>query len=190
MDDVDAVQAQIRAQHAGLRRLGDGAAGRHGLSGESAADLLDDRRLLQSIRRARLGGAAFHCAFGHGLCWLTAAFGMWAFGGEPDSTPAVHGDVRRAVSVHAHSDSGRDADVHGDAGDVGAAARARRRRAASAMWAFLLAASLGTGLLLKSLIGVLFPVAAGLIYLCLTHSYFPRGPGSGCISSAEWSSCC
>jgi 4-amino-4-deoxy-L-arabinose transferase-like glycosyltransferase len=40
------------------------------------------------------------------------------------------------------------------------------------LWAFLLAASLGTGLLLKSLIGVLFPVAAGLIYLLLTKQLF------------------
>ena len=40
------------------------------------------------------------------------------------------------------------------------------------VWAFLLAASLGTGLLLKSLIGVLFPVAAGLIYLLLTRQLF------------------
>jgi len=37
------------------------------------------------------------------------------------------------------------------------------------LWAFLLAASLGTGLLLKSLIGVLFPIAAGLLYLFLTN---------------------
>ncbi len=36
---------------------------------------------------------------------------------------------------------------------------------ASALVGLLLAASLGTGLLLKSLIGVLFPVAAALIYL-------------------------
>jgi 4-amino-4-deoxy-L-arabinose transferase-like glycosyltransferase len=39
-------------------------------------------------------------------------------------------------------------------------------------WAFALAASLGTGLLLKSLIGVLFPVAASLIYLFLTKQLF------------------
>jgi len=39
-------------------------------------------------------------------------------------------------------------------------------------WAFLLAASLGTGLLLKSLIGVLFPIAAGVIYLFLTKQLF------------------
>jgi len=39
-------------------------------------------------------------------------------------------------------------------------------------WAFLLAASLGTGLLLKSLIGVLFPVASGVIYLLFTGQFF------------------
>jgi 4-amino-4-deoxy-L-arabinose transferase-like glycosyltransferase len=42
------------------------------------------------------------------------------------------------------------------------------------LWAFLLAASLGIGLLLKSLIGVFFPVATGLIYLLLTHQFFSR----------------
>ena len=39
-------------------------------------------------------------------------------------------------------------------------------------WAFVLAASLGTGLLFKSLVGVLFPVAAGVIYLVLTRQLF------------------
>jgi len=40
------------------------------------------------------------------------------------------------------------------------------------LWSFLLAASLGTGLLIKSLIGVVFPVAAGVIYLLLTRQFF------------------
>jgi Dolichyl-phosphate-mannose-protein mannosyltransferase len=39
-------------------------------------------------------------------------------------------------------------------------------------WAFVLAVNLGLGLLLKSLIGVLFPLAAGVIYLWLTHQLF------------------
>lgn len=39
-------------------------------------------------------------------------------------------------------------------------------------WAWLIAVNLGLGLLLKSLIGVLFPVAAGLIYLGVTHQLF------------------
>ena len=41
-------------------------------------------------------------------------------------------------------------------------------------WAFVLAASLGTGLLLKSLIAVVFPVAAGVIYLAITRQLFTR----------------
>ncbi len=40
------------------------------------------------------------------------------------------------------------------------------------LWAGILAASLGAGLLIKSLIGVLFPLAAGGIYLLLTHQLF------------------
>jgi 4-amino-4-deoxy-L-arabinose transferase-like glycosyltransferase len=39
-------------------------------------------------------------------------------------------------------------------------------------WAFVLAASLGTGLLLKSLIAVVFPVAAGILYLLFTRQLF------------------
>jgi 4-amino-4-deoxy-L-arabinose transferase-like glycosyltransferase len=39
-------------------------------------------------------------------------------------------------------------------------------------WAALMAASIGTGLLLKSLIAVVFPVAAALIYLAITRQLF------------------
>jgi 4-amino-4-deoxy-L-arabinose transferase-like glycosyltransferase len=41
-------------------------------------------------------------------------------------------------------------------------------------WAFVLAASFGVGLLLKSLIAVVFPVGAGLIYLAFTRQLFSR----------------
>jgi 4-amino-4-deoxy-L-arabinose transferase-like glycosyltransferase len=40
------------------------------------------------------------------------------------------------------------------------------------LWAFLFALSLGVGLLLKSLIGVLFPMAAAFIYLSITGQLF------------------
>jgi 4-amino-4-deoxy-L-arabinose transferase-like glycosyltransferase len=40
------------------------------------------------------------------------------------------------------------------------------------LWAFLLAASIGVGLLLKSLIALVFPVGAGLAYLLITGSFF------------------
>ncbi len=42
------------------------------------------------------------------------------------------------------------------------------------LWAAILAASLGTGLLLKSLIGIVFPVAAGLLYLFVSRQLFLR----------------
>jgi 4-amino-4-deoxy-L-arabinose transferase-like glycosyltransferase len=42
------------------------------------------------------------------------------------------------------------------------------------LWAAILAASVGTGLLLKSLVGVVFPVAAALLYLLLTKQLFTR----------------
>ena len=40
------------------------------------------------------------------------------------------------------------------------------------LWAFVLAASLGVSLLLKSMIGVVFPVASCLVYLALTRQLF------------------
>jgi len=40
------------------------------------------------------------------------------------------------------------------------------------LWAFLMAAGLGAGLLLKSLIGVVFPIGAAVIYLALTRQLF------------------
>jgi 4-amino-4-deoxy-L-arabinose transferase-like glycosyltransferase len=42
------------------------------------------------------------------------------------------------------------------------------------LWAAILAASLGIGLLLKSLVGVVFPIAAALIYLYVTKQLFDR----------------
>jgi 4-amino-4-deoxy-L-arabinose transferase-like glycosyltransferase len=42
------------------------------------------------------------------------------------------------------------------------------------LWAVILAASLGTGLLLKSLVGIVFPVVAALIYLYVSKQMFSR----------------
>jgi 4-amino-4-deoxy-L-arabinose transferase-like glycosyltransferase len=41
-------------------------------------------------------------------------------------------------------------------------------------WAWLMAASIGTGLLLKGLIAAVFPIGAGLAYLLLTRQLFAR----------------
>ena len=108
-----------------------------------------------------------------GLCWLTAAFGVWAFGkragfyaGLSIATcvglflftrvliPDVMLTFTIALAMWALLRALDDEEPHPRA------------------WAYVLAASLGTGLLLKSLIGVLFPVAAGIIYLFLTGQLF------------------
>ena len=108
-----------------------------------------------------------------GLCWLTAAFGIWAFGKRAGFyaglsmatcvglwlfTRVLIPDVMLTLTV-------------------GLAMWALLRlldenEPHPRAWAYLFAASIGIGLLLKSLIGAVFPVAAGLVYLAITHQLF------------------
>jgi 4-amino-4-deoxy-L-arabinose transferase-like glycosyltransferase len=107
------------------------------------------------------------------LAWITTAFGMWAFGrragfyaGLAISTcfglflftriliPDVMLTASIALSMWAFLRVIDEEEKH--------------RR----WWAFVMAASLGTSLLLKSLIGVVFPIAAALIYLGITRQLF------------------
>ena len=108
-----------------------------------------------------------------GLCWLTAAFGVWAFGKRAGFyaglsmatcvglwlfTRVLIPDVMLTLTV-------------------GLAMWALLRvldetEPHPRAWAYVLAASLGVGLLLKSLIGAVFPLAAGLIYLAVTRQLF------------------
>ncbi len=107
------------------------------------------------------------------LCWLTAAFGVWAFGKRAGFyaglcmatcvglwlftrilIPDVMLTFTIALAMWALLRLLDEHEPHPRA------------------WAYILAASLGTGLLLKSLIGLVFPAAAGLIYLGITHQLF------------------
>jgi 4-amino-4-deoxy-L-arabinose transferase-like glycosyltransferase len=107
------------------------------------------------------------------LCWLTAAFGVWAFGRRAGfyaglcmatciglflftriQIPDVILTFTVALAMWALLRVLDDEEAHPRA------------------WAYVLAASMGTGLLLKSLIGMLFPVAAGIIYLLVTRQLF------------------
>jgi 4-amino-4-deoxy-L-arabinose transferase-like glycosyltransferase len=108
-----------------------------------------------------------------GLCWLTAAFGIWAFGRRAGFyaglivatciglflfTRVLIPDVTLTLTV---------------ALAMWAFLRALdEEEPRPRLWAFVLAASLGVGLLLKSTVAVLFPVAAGVIYLFVTHQFF------------------
>jgi 4-amino-4-deoxy-L-arabinose transferase-like glycosyltransferase len=110
-----------------------------------------------------------------GLCWLTAAFGIWAFGRRAGFyaglclatcaglflftrilIPDVMLTFTIALAMWGFLRALDDAEPH------------------PRLWSFILAASLGTGLLLKSLIAMVFPVGAGLVYLAITHQLFER----------------
>ena len=99
------------------------------------------------------------------LCLLTAAFGMWAFGKRAGFyaglcmatcvglflftrilIPDVMLTFTIALALWAMLRALDEEEPH------------------PRLWAFLLAASLGVGMLLKSLVGVVFPIAAGVIY--------------------------
>src|SRR6202453_4928422 len=109
------------------------------------------------------------------LAWLTTAFGMWAFGrragfyaGLCISTcfglflftriliPDVMLTGSIALSLWAFLRA-----IDNDEKSLG-------------WWAFVMAASLGVSLLLKSLVGVVFPMGAALIYLAITRQLFNR----------------
>lgn len=119
-----------------------------------------------------------------GLCWLTAAFGFWAFGKRAGFyaglcvatcvglflftrilIPDVMLAFTTALAMWAFLRAIDEEEPH------------------PRLWAFLLAASLGIGLLLKSLIAVVFPIGAAIVYLLLTHQLFPGKSGNACIHS-------
>jgi 4-amino-4-deoxy-L-arabinose transferase-like glycosyltransferase len=175
MDDVDAVQANISRT---MLQTGDWVTAR-----------LDGVQYLEKAPLIYWTIAASYKVFGEtdwaaripvalsamALCWLTAAFGVWAFGkrsgfcaGLVMSTciglflftriliPDVMLVFTIALAMWAFLRALDETEKH------------------PRLWAFLLAACLGTGLLLKSLIGALFPVATGVIYLLMTRQFFVK----------------
>src|SRR3989454_10214662 len=175
MDDVDAVQAQIARNML--------------TSGDWVTARLDGVPYLEKAPLVYWLIAGSYKIFGYrdwaaripialsamALCWLTTAFGAWAFGkrvgfyaGLCMSTciglflftriliPDVMLVFTVTLAMWAFLRALDDPEPH------------------PRFWAYVLAANLGLGLLLKSLIGVLFPVAVGLIYLFLTRQLFSK----------------
>jgi 4-amino-4-deoxy-L-arabinose transferase-like glycosyltransferase len=173
MDDVDAVQAQIARNMLS--------------SGDWVTARLDGVVYLEKAPLIYWAIAASYLIFGvHdwaaripialtvlALCWLTTSFGVWAFGRRAGFyaglclatcvglflfTRVLIPDVMLTFTVGlalwAFLRCLDEQEPHPD------------------LWAFLLALSLGAGLLLKSLIGILFPIAAGTLYLLLTRQGF------------------
>lgn len=173
MDDVDAVQAQIARNML--------------TSGDWVTARLDGVVYLEKPPLIYWLIAASYKVFGvHdwaaripmalaslAVCWVTAAFGLWAFGGRAGFyaglcmatcvglflftrilIPDVMLTFTTALAMWAFLRALDEGEVH------------------PRLWAFIFASSLGVGLLLKSLIAVVFPLAAGLIYLYLTKQLF------------------
>ncbi len=173
MDDVDAVQAQISVN---MIDSGDWVTAR--LDGvaylEKAPLIYWAMALSYKVFGVHDWAARIPVAFSAILlAWLTAAFGTWAFGKRAGmysglviatcfglwlftriQIPDVMLTASVALSMWAFLRAIDDDEPH-------------PRR-----WAFALAASLGTSLLFKSLVGVVFPIAAGLIYLGITRQLF------------------
>jgi 4-amino-4-deoxy-L-arabinose transferase-like glycosyltransferase len=173
MDDADAVQAQIARNMLS--------------SGDWVTARLDGVVYLEKAPLVYWLIAASYVVFGvHdwaaripialsaiALCWVTAAFGIWAFGRRAGLyaglcmatciglflftrilIPDVMITLTVALAMWAFLRALDEEESH------------------PRFWAAVLAVNLGLGLLLKSLIGIVFPIAGGLIYLLMTHQLF------------------
>jgi len=173
MDDVDSVQAQIARN---MLVSGDWVTAR--LDGvpylEKPALIYWTIALSYKIFGVHDWSARIPIALSAlALCWVTAAFGVWAFGkragfyaGLCISTcvglflftrvliPDVMLTFTTALAMWAFLRAIDDEEPQ------------------PRLWAFLFAASLGAGLLLKSLIAIVFPVGAAIVYLLLTRQLF------------------
>jgi 4-amino-4-deoxy-L-arabinose transferase-like glycosyltransferase len=173
MDDVDAVQAQIARN---MLTSGDFVTAR--LDG---IPYLEKAPLIYWLIAGsfKIFGATDWAAripmvlAAMALAWLTTAFGMWAFGRRAGFyaglcistcfglflfTRILIPDVMLTASI---------------ALSMWAFLRAiDESETRPRWWAFVMAASLGTSLLFKSLVGIVFPIAAALIYLGITGQLF------------------
>lgn len=173
MDDVDAVQAQIA---------------RHMLtSGDWVTASLDGVKYLEKAPLIYWAMAGCYKIFGvHdwaaripvalsaiALCWVTMAFGIWAFGKRAGVYAGICISTCLGLFLFTRITI-PDVMLTGTiALAIWAFLRALdENEAHPRLWAFVMAASLGTGLLLKSLVGVVFPAGAALLYLLLTRQLF------------------
>jgi 4-amino-4-deoxy-L-arabinose transferase-like glycosyltransferase len=173
MDDVDAIQAQIARN---MLTAGDWVTARldHVAYLEKAPFVYWIMAISYKIFGVYDWAARIPIALSvMALAWLTAAFGTWAFGRRAGLyaglclatcvglflfTRILIPDVMLTFTI---------------ALALWAFLRALdEEEAHPRLWAFLLAAALGTGLLLKSLVALAFPVGAGVIYLVVTKQFF------------------
>lgn len=173
MDDVDAVQAQIARN---MLSTGDWTTARlDGVAYLEKAPLVYwiiaiSYKIFGATDWAARIPIALSCV---GLALLTTAMGIWAFGRRAGLyaglvigtciglflfTRILIPDVMLTLAIAL--------------GMWGFLRAIDKEEPHPRLWAFIFAASLGTGLLLKSLIAVVFPIGAAIVYLFLTGQLF------------------
>ena len=175
MDDVDAVQAQIARN---MLQSGDWVTAR--LDGVAYLEKSPLKYWMMAVSFKIFGvhdwAARIPVALATVLlCWVTARFAAWAFGARA----GLYAGLAMATSVGLFlftriliPDSILTLCITVALWSLLRAldeGEARPGRWALAMWG-----AMGTGLLLKGLIAAVFPVGAGLIYLCGTRQLFSR----------------
>jgi 4-amino-4-deoxy-L-arabinose transferase-like glycosyltransferase len=175
MDDVDAVQAQIAKT---MLTSGDWVTAR--LDGVLYLEKAPLIYWLMAIFYKILGVADWVARLpvalaSIGLALLSASFGMWAFGERAGFYAGLCMSTCVGLFLFTRVQIPDVMLTFTIALALWAFLRAldneeKRPR----LWAVILAASLGTGLLLKSLVGIVFPVAAALIYLYVSKQMFSR----------------
>ena len=104
------------------------------------------------------------------LCWLTYRFGRWAFGEEAGLYAGVILATSAGLFLFTRiliPDATLTATITGAIWAWLSLLEQDERR--PLRWSVMLGACLGTGLLLKGLIAVVFPVLAGIVYMALTR---------------------
>ncbi|MEO7145256.1 MAG: glycosyltransferase family 39 protein [Bryobacteraceae bacterium] len=175
MDDVDAVQAQI------ARNMLD--------SGDWVTARLDGVKYLEKAPLKYWTIAVAYKIFGvHdwaaripvvlavvALCWLVARMGWWAF----SARAGLYAGLALATSIGLYlftriliPDVVITLAIALALWAFLRALEEDERR--PGVWSMAMAASIAVAILLKGLIGIVFPVGAGFVYLALTHQLFAR----------------
>lgn len=173
MDDVDAVQAQIARN---MLNSGDWVTARlDGIPYLEKAPLI---YWLIAICYKLFGVADWVAripvaAATIGLAWLTSAIGVWAFGKRAGLYAGLIVGTCAGLFLFTRiqiPDSMQTASI---ALSLWAFLRVMdENEPRPRLWAAIMAAAMGVGLLLKSLIGMVFPIGAMCAYLLLTRQFF------------------
>lgn len=173
MDDVDAVQAQIARNML--------------TSGDWITARLDGVIYLEKAPLIYWMMAGCYKVFGAydwaaripvalsaiGLCWLTMAFGVWAMGRRAGFYAGLCLSTCIGLFLFTRIQIPDVMQTFTIALAMWSLLRVLdEEETKPRLWAALMAASLGVGLLLKSLIGVVFPVGAAVVYLFFTRQLF------------------